>query len=129
MAATKSQGKAFGIFMVGITTACAGLAFSASGGGKLALVVGLVILLASLVMFIKIKPEEGKVPTPNEPFALKLIGLICAVGGWLVVLFGLHLTSSVSGRFATTLVGFAISLVGALYFLPAAANKNAIWKA
>ncbi|MDE3200237.1 MAG: hypothetical protein KGN79_04885 [Acidobacteriota bacterium] len=129
MAATKSQGNAFGIFMVGITTACAGLAFSASGGGKLALVVGAVLMLISLGLFIKIKPEEGKVPSAIQPIALKLIGIVCAAGGWLVVLYGLHLTSSVSGRFATTLVGFAISLVGALYFLPAAANKNAIWKA
>lgn len=129
MAATKSQGTSFGLFLVGITTACAGIATFSSGGGKLALVVGLVVLLVSLGMFIKIKPEEGKVPTPIQPLAQKLIGIICAAGGWLVVLFGIHLTSSVSGRFATTLVGFAITLVGVLYFLPAAANKNAIWKA
>ena len=129
MAATKSQGRAFGIFMVGITTACAGIANFSSGGGKLALAIGLVVLLISLGSFIKIKPEEGKVPSALQPFALKLAGVVCAAGGWLVVLYGIHLTSSVSGRFATTLVGFAITLAGVLYFLPAAANKNAIWKA
>lgn len=129
MAATKSQGKSFGLFIVGITTACAGLATFSSGSGKLILAVGLVLFLASLGMFLKIKPEEGKVPKPSEPFVTKLIGIVCAAGGWLVVLFGIHMTASVSGRFATTLVGFAITLVGVLYFLPSAANKNAIWKA
>ncbi len=129
MAATKSQGKSFGLFLVGITTACAGVATFSSGSGKVVFAIGLVILLASLGMFIKIKPEEGKVPAALQPFGQKLIGIICAAGGWLVVLYGIHLTSSVSGRFATTLVGFAITLVGVLYFLPAAANKNAIWKA
>ena len=129
MAATKSQGKAFGVFVLGITTACAGIATFSSGSGKLTLVIGVIVLLVSLGSFLKIKPEEGKVPAALQPFATKLIGVLCAGGGWIVVLYGIHLTSSVSGRFATTLVGFAISLVGVLYFLPAAANKNAIWKA
>jgi hypothetical protein len=39
------------------------------------------------------------------------------------------MTASVSGRMATSLIGFAITLVGVLYVLPTAANKNAIWKA
>ena len=56
-------------------------------------------------------------------------GVAAAVLGWLIVLFGLHLAGSVSGRMATTILGLAISLVGVLVILPSAANKNAIWKA
>jgi hypothetical protein len=60
---------------------------------------------------------------------LKLAGLALALGGWLVVLFGLHLTPSVTGRMVGVLLGLAISLFGVLVILPVAANKNAIWKA
>lgn len=37
MAATTSQGKAFTLFMTGLTAACAGIAFFSSAGGKGAL--------------------------------------------------------------------------------------------
>jgi uncharacterized membrane protein YgaE (UPF0421/DUF939 family) len=59
---------------------------------------------------------------------MKLAGVAAALLGWLIVLFGLHLTASVSGRMTTTIIGFAISLAGVLYFLPTASSKNAIWK-
>jgi uncharacterized membrane protein YgaE (UPF0421/DUF939 family) len=49
--------------------------------------------------------------------------------GWAIVVLGLNLSASVSGRMVTTLIGIAISLIGSLILLPAAANKNAIWKA
>jgi hypothetical protein len=129
MAATTSQGKTFSLFMVAITVAAAGLAYVSTGGGKVALVIGLVGLAASLASFLKIKPLEGRVASASEPTALKLAGLACALGGWLIVLFGIHLSSSVGSRLATTLVGLAVSLVGAVGVLPAAARKNAIWKA
>jgi hypothetical protein len=129
MAATKSQGKAFALFMVGLTTAAAGIAYLSSGSGIAALVIGLIVLAVSLGFFLSIKPLEGKVPHGAQPIALKLAGLVAALGGWLVVLYGLHLSSSVTGRLTTTLIGFAITLFGVLYLLPAAANKNAIWKA
>lgn len=129
MAATKSQGRAFGLFMVGITVAAAGTAYVSMGSGKLALVIGLVVAAISLGLFVKIKPEEGKVPSAPQSSVLKLVGVVVIFAGWLTVLFGLHLASSVSGRMVTTLIGFAISLVGVLGILPAAANKNAIWKA
>lgn len=80
-------------------------------------------------MFFKLKPLEGKTALGSQPAAMKLIGVVLALGGWVVVLFGLHLTASVSGRMITSLVGFAITLVGVLYVLPTAASKNAIWKA
>ncbi|SRR6266568_3586295 len=129
MAATKSQGRVFTLFMGGLTAATAGIAFFSSGSGKAALVLGLVVLAYSLFRFLKIKPEEGKVALGTQPAVMKLIGVALAVAGWLVVLFGLHLTASVSGRMTTTLIGFAVTLVGVLYVLPSAASKNAIWKA
>jgi hypothetical protein len=128
MAATKSQGRAFTLFMVGLTTATAGIAYFSSGSGKLAFIVGLAVFVASLAMLRKIKPLEGRVAFGSQPAVTKLIGLGIVVLGWLTVLFGLHLTASVSGRMTTSILGLAISLVGVLYVLPMAANKNAIWK-
>lgn len=128
MAATKSQGKALALFLVGITTACAGLAYFSSGSGKLAFFVGLVVFLAAMAVTLKIKPEEGQVAARSQSAVMKLVGLGVIVLGWGTVLYGLHLTASVGGRMTTSIIGFAISLVGMLYFLPAAANKNAIWK-
>ena len=129
MAATKSQGKAFGLFMAGITTLCAGIAYISSGSGIAALIVGLIVVAVAFGLFVSLKPQEGKVPMAIQPFALRLAGIALAAGGWIIVLFGLHLTSSVSGRMVTTLIGFAVSLVGVIGLLPSAANKNAIWKA
>ncbi len=129
MAATTSQGKSFTLFMTGLTAACAGIAFFSSAGGKGILVLGLVVLAVSLGMFVKLKPLEGKVALGSQPAVTKLIGLVLALGGWVVVLFGLHLMPSVSGRMITSLIGFAITLVGVLYVLPTAVSKNAIWKA
>ena len=60
---------------------------------------------------------------------MKLAGLALALLGWAIVLVGLHLTSNVTGRMVSTLLGLAVSLVGILVILPIAANKNAIWKA
>ena len=59
MAATTSQGKSFTVFIVGITVAAAGLAFSATGIGKVALVAGLAIIAYSFFRFFMIKPLEG----------------------------------------------------------------------
>lgn len=128
MAATKSQGRALTLFLVGITTACAGVAYFSSGSGKLAFFVGLVVLLVSLALCIKLKPEEGKVASKGQPAMLRLVGVGVVLLGWVTVLYGLHLTTSVGGRMTTSILGFAISLVGALYILPTASNKNAIWK-
>lgn len=129
MAATKSQGKSFTLFTVGLTVAAAGLAFIATGLGKVALIAGLIILVLSLTMFFKIKPQEGAPAATKQPTGLILGGLAVVVAGWVVVLLGLNLTSNVSGRMATTLIGLVVSLVGILVVLPMAANRNAIWKA
>jgi len=129
MAATKSQGRAFTLFMLGLTLATAGIAYFSSGSGKLAVLVGLAVVAVSFGIFVKLKPEEGKIASAIQPTMLKVLGVALALLGWLTVLFGLHLSSSVSGRMTTTIIGFAVSLVGVLYVLPTAANKNAIWKA
>ena len=129
MAATKSQGKDFTLFMAGLTAVCAGIAFFSSGAGKVALVLGLVAVVVALWGFFKIKPLEGKTGGGPQPAVTKLIGVAVVLGGWLFVLFGLHLTASVGGRLVTSIVGFAISLAGICYVLAPAVNKNAIWKA
>lgn len=129
MAATKSQGRSFSLFMLGATLSAAGIAYFASGSGKLALIAGLVVLAVSFGLFLKIKPDEGEVADKGQPATMRLAGVLAAFLGWVIVLFGLNLSASVSGRMATTLIGIAVSLVGALILLPTAANKNAIWKA
>jgi hypothetical protein len=128
MAATKAQGKTFTTFMAGITVTAAGLAYVSTTGGKAVLLIGLVVVGISLAGFFKIKPLEGKPASATEPTFLKLAGIACALGGWLIVLLGIHLTSSVGGRLFTTLLGLAVSLAGAVGILPVAASKNAIWK-
>ena len=129
MAATKSQGKDLTLFMAGLTAVCAGVAFSSSGAGKLALVLGAVVLVVALWGFFKIKPLEGKTGNGPQPAAMKLIGVAVVLLGWLTVLFGLHLTASVGGRMTTSIVGLAISLAGIFFVLAPAVSKNAIWKA
>ena len=129
MAATKSQGSSFTLFLAGLTAACAGIASFSAGFGKVSLVLGLVAVAYAVFKFIVIKPLEGKVALKMQPAAMQLAGIVVSILGWFVVLFGIHLTSSVSGRFTTTIVGFAITLIGVLYILPKASSKNAIWKA
>jgi hypothetical protein len=129
MAATKSQGKDFTLFVFGLTAACAGIAFFSSGLGKVALILGLISVAAALAGFLKIKPLEGKTGDSPQPAVMKLIGLLIVVGGWLVVLFGLHVTSATGGRLVISLVGVAISLSGIFFVLAPASSKNAIWKA
>ncbi len=129
MAATTSQGKQFTFFMVGLTAVCAGIAFSDSGIAKVVLVVGAILLAFSLWGLFKIKPLEGKTGGGAQPAVTKLIGVAVVLGGWLFVLFGLHLTSSVGGRLVTSIVGFLVSIAGIFFVLVPAVNKNAIWKA
>ncbi len=129
MAANKPQGRSFGLFLTGITSACAGVALMPGGLGIALLIVGLVILAAAFAMFLKIKPLEGKPALGAQPAVMKLVGAALSAGGWIVALFGLHLTASVGGRLVIAIIGLAISLVGVVFVLPSACNKNAIWKA
>ena len=129
MAATKSQGSAFTLFMAGLTAACAGIAYFTVGFGKVSLILGLIAVAYSLFSFIKIKPLEGKVALGAQPAAAKLAGIVVVLLGWLVVLFGLHVTAGVGGRMAASIIGLLISLGGIFFILAPAASKNAIWKA
>jgi len=129
MAATRQQGQGFGLFLVGITVTCGGIAEISSGLGKLALAVGLVLMAVSFFRFLSLKPLEGKPALGTQPAASKAVGVLVVVAGWLLVLVGLHMASGVAGRMILALVGLAISLVGVAFVLPAACNKNAIWKA
>lgn len=129
MAATKSQGKSFAGFLVGITVTAAGAAGFATGIGKLALAVGVIVLICTVAKAIKIKPEEGNVPRIKQAVVLQLGGVVLAVAGWLVPVFCMHLTANTGARLAIVIVGLIVSLVGALALLPMAANKSAIWKA
>jgi len=128
MAATKQQGGAFTIFLVGLTVACVGIALS-GGMGKLLLLVGIVLLAASFWRSFQLKPLEGKIALKSQPAVTKLIGLVVVLLGWGIVLMGLHLTDSVGGRMTASVVVLVVSLAGVLFILPTACNKNAIWKA
>ncbi len=129
MAATTSQGKEFTLFLAGLTATCAGIAFFSSGAGKVALFLGVISLAVSGWGLFKIKPLEGKTGGGPQPALMKLIGVVVVAGGWLFVLFGLHMTGSVGGRLVTSVVGLLISLAGIFYILAPASSKNAIWKA
>jgi hypothetical protein len=128
MAANKAQGRTFTVFLVGLTLACAGLATWSGGSGKLLLIVGVVGLVASLVMSRRIKPLEGRVAQRPGGDAAKLAGAFVALLGWLVTLGGLQVVASTGGRILLALIGIATSLYGIVVILPAALNRNAIWK-
>jgi hypothetical protein len=129
MAANKQQGQWFGLFLVGLTVACAGLAWISEGLGKVSLVLGLIILAASFARFVALKKLEGPVALGAQPAAMKIVGVAVTIIGWVIVLFGLHLTKAVGGRMVIALIGLAVALIGPLFILPMACNKNAIWKA
>ncbi len=129
MAANTGQGKGFGLFLVGLTVGCAGIAYLSTGIGKVSAIVGAAIVLASLFGFLKIKPLEGAPAQKASSTAMKLVGAVTVCLGWLVTIGGLHAASTVGGRMVVALIGIAVSLFGMLVVLPTTFNKNAIWKA
>jgi hypothetical protein len=129
MAANKGQGRSFGLFLVGLTTAGAGLGVMSGGMGIVVMLIGILLVAVSLWSAFQLKPLEGKIALGAQPAMAKLAGVVVVLLGWAVVLCGLHLTPSVGGRMLAALVGLGIILVGICYILPAACNKNAIWKA
>lgn len=58
----------------------------------------------------------------------KWMGLFVTWLGWLLCMFGVHMASGVWGRVGLALLGIAVSLFGIIVLLPAAMNRNAIWK-
>lgn len=129
MAANTGQGRGFTTFLIGFTLACVGIAYFSSGFGKPVFAVGLIIFVVSLLGFLKLKPVEGKPAMNASPTVMKAIGAFLAAFGWVITLFGMHVTDGTSGRIILALVGIGVSLVGMIFVLPAAFNKNAIWKA
>ncbi len=129
MAANKTQGRSFGLFLAALTVTCAGITLTPGALGVALIIVGLVLLVAAFAMFLKLKPLEGKPALGAQPALMKLIGAALSAGGWILALFGLHLTTSVGGRLVIALIGLAISLFGVVFVLPSACNRNAIWKA
>ncbi len=129
MAASKSQGSYLAVFWAAVTALCAGIAYVAEGFGIAVLIIGLAGVAFSLVGFLKIKALEGKTAEPAGSPALKMMGIMVALGGWFVTIAGLHLTTSVGGRLIFALAGIAISLVGVLGVLPVAFGKSVAGKA
>jgi hypothetical protein len=128
MAANKQQGSYFTLFLAGATVLCAGFAYFNSGTGKALLALGAIGVIGSLLGFMGIKPLEGKTAFIPGADGMKLVGAAVAILGWVFTLVGIHLTTSAGGRIVSALLGIAVSLVGVLYILPAAFNKNAVWK-
>lgn len=128
MAANKSQGSLFTLFLAAATALCAGLYDFSGGLGKLLFIVGAVGVIVSLFGMLKIKSLEGRTALKPGPGMMKLVGAGVCTLGWLITLFGLHLTSSVGGRLILALLGIGVSLFGIIVVLPAAFNKNAVWK-
>jgi hypothetical protein len=116
------------LFLVASTVLCAGIFEFSSGLGKLLLLVGAVGLVGSLFGMIGIKSKEGKTAAPVSAMSMKLLGAAAAALGWVITLFGMHLTPSTGGRLVLALVGIAVSLFGIIVILPAAFNKHAVWK-
>ena len=128
MAANRSQGSYYGLFLVACTVLCAGIYEFSTVLGKLLLLVGAVGLVGSLFGMASIKLLEGKTALKPSPGVMKLVGAgVCALG-WVITLCGMHITPSTGGRIVLALVGIGVSLFGMLVVLPAAFNKNAIWK-
>jgi hypothetical protein len=128
MAANTGQGRSFTTFLVGLTAACAGIYLS-SGLGKLLLVAGVLTVVVSVFQFLKLKSLEGKTAEGASPASMKLLGAFLAAFGWVITLYGMHLVDGTSGRIVLALIGIGVSLFGMIVVLPAAFNKNAIWKA
>ena len=129
MAANTGQGRGFATFLVGFTVLCVGIAYLSTGFGKFLIAVGAVIFAASLFSFLKLKPLEGKPAQRATPAVMKATGAGLSLLGWILTLFGMHLITSISGRIVVSLVGICVSLIGIVFVLPAAFNKNPIWKA
>ena len=59
---------------------------------------------------------------------MRLIGVLCVLGGWAVAVSGLLLTSSTTGRLMLACLGIGVSLYGSLGVLNGYYLERAIWK-
>ena len=59
---------------------------------------------------------------------MRLIGILCVMGGWMVAVGGLFVTSVAPGRAIIACAGIALSLFGSLRILNGYYLERAIWK-
>ena len=59
---------------------------------------------------------------------MKIAGLVVTLLGFLIAVFSLNATASVSGRMIMVLIGLVVSLVGIIAVLNTACQKNAVWR-
>ena len=59
---------------------------------------------------------------------MRLIGVLCVLGGWAVAVGGLLITASTPGRLIFACLGIALSLYGSLGVLNGYYLSRAIWK-
>ncbi len=59
---------------------------------------------------------------------MRLIGVLCVLGGWALAVAGLFITSSTGGRMLIACLGIGVSLYGSLGVLNGYYLERAIWK-
>ena len=59
---------------------------------------------------------------------MKILGILLALGGWLLPIVALSMTQSMGARFGACALGIIISLVGILGVLNGVHQADAIWK-
>ena len=128
MAATKSQGRNFTLFMVGLTAVCAGIAFFDSGIAKVVLVVGAIVLAVASGGSSRSSPLKarlgGRTTSGHE------IDRRCSGAGGLAICAPRIAPDCRRGsRMVTSIIGLRHFDRRNLFVLVPAVNKNAIWKA
>ena len=59
---------------------------------------------------------------------MRLIGVLCVLGGWVVAMSGLFMSSAAGPRILMACLGIAVSLYGSLGILNGYYLGRAIWK-
>ena len=59
---------------------------------------------------------------------MRLIGILCVLGGWALAVAGLFITTATAGRTIIACAGIAASLYGSLGILNGYYLERAIWK-
>ena len=59
---------------------------------------------------------------------MRLIGVLCVLGGWAVAMSGLFITAAPMGRVLFACAGIGVSLYGILGILNGYYLERAIWK-
>ena len=59
---------------------------------------------------------------------MRLLGMGCTLGGWLVAIAGLFISASVGARVVFICLGIAVSLYGSLGLLNGYYLERAVWK-